>query len=137
MPWQLVTAPSALAAAVAVGVLAAVLLPSPWIVPGVLLVMFLSHRVFYWEGYPELFTLEMATWVVAGARPIPGHLMATVVLNVVTFVGSLAGLHFLTAPAGVRPRWAPLVVVAMATLAAAVYVPFVVAGVIDTYELLP
>lgn len=137
LPWQLFTGPAALIAGVSVGAAVALVLPTYWSIPGVLFALFLAHRVFFWHGWPELFTTEMATWMVTGGRPIPGLLIATIELNLVTTVAIWGGLIFLFQRLPRRPWVALLVCLAAIALALAIYLPFVVAGAVDTYEPVP
>lgn len=137
LPWQVLTGPAALVAGISVGAAVALLIPSYWSIPGVLFGLFVGHRVFFWNGWPELFTTEMATWMVTGGRPIPRLMLATVELNAVTSVGIWAGLIFLVQRLPRRP-WVALVVCLLAIGAAAtIYLPFVLADAMDTYEPVP
>lgn len=137
LPWQVLTGPAALCAAVPVGALVALLLPSAWSVPVVLFGMFQAHMLLFWWGFPELFTIERATWIVDDGRPMPVHLMSTVGLNLVV----MAALWLCLRVLGGRPRMRPwrLLLPAAACMAAslAIYLPFVFAGARDTYEHLP
>lgn len=134
LPWQLVTGPAALLAAVALGAAVAALVPTVWSVPVVLFGVFLAHRVFFWHGYPELFTTEMATWMVDGGRPLPSHLAATVGLNLAVATSLWSGLVFLIDPRGRRALVALVVCLLAVGLAAAIYTPFVLNDAMDTYE---
>lgn len=134
LPWQLLTAPFALLAGIAVGSAVALLLPTFWSIPGTLFALFLAHRIFFWHGWPELFTTEMATWMVTGGRPIPRFLAATTWLNIVTAVAIWSGLIFVTHRGRHRPWWALLVCIAGIGAALAIYLPFVLADAMDTYE---
>lgn len=137
LPWQLMTGPAAVLAAVSAGAVVAVLAPVVWSVPGVLFGMFLAHRLFFWHGFPELFTTESATWMVDGGRPVPAHLAATVQLNLVVAIGLWAGLVLVAGNQTWRSLIA-LVVCVLATAAAlAIYLPFVMSGAMDTYERIP
>ncbi len=135
-PWQLFTGPAALAASVALGALAAIVIPHVWSVPGVLFSIFLAHRIFYWHGYPELFTTEMATAVVDG-RPIPIHLVATIALNLVVMVGLCASVIFIGTARSFRSSTWLVVAVVSLVISLAVFLPFVVIDAWDTYEPLP
>ena len=118
LPWQLLTAPAALAAAVALGLLVGLLVRSPWAVPAVTVGLFLGHRPLYWTSLPELVTLTMATGSMAnaGSRPAPTHLAATVAVNLLLALAACALLHRFGHPSGARPRrW---LVIAAALLAA-------------------
>ncbi len=134
LPWQLFTGPAALVAGIAVGSAVAMLIPSYWSIPGVLFAMFLAHRVFFWHGWPELFTIEMPTWMVTGGRPIPRLLIATVSLNLMTAVAIWSGLVFVTHRGKNRPWLAMLLCGACIGVALAIYLPFVQADAWDTYE---
>lgn len=136
LPWQLLTGPAALIAAISVGAAAACMFPSPWTIPGVLIGMFLLHRLFYWHGFPELFTTESATVAMTGWRPKATHLAATVALNAIV-VGTVFALHrWLTGAAGGPRRWTVLTIVGLLAYLA-VLAPFVLVDDWNTYELLP
>lgn len=137
LPWQLLTGPAALIAAVSMGAGIGFVFPSPWSVPITAFGMFLAHRALYWWGFPELFTTEMATWMMTGLRPIPAHLAATVALNAVTTVAVWAIVVHLSETLRIRRRL-PLIVAALAiAAAAAAYLPFVLEGAVNTYEPIP
>lgn len=134
LPWQLLTAPVALLAGTAVGSAVAMLIPTFWSIPGVLFALFLAHRIFFWHGWPELFTTEMATGMVTGGRPIPAFLAATTWLNVVTAVAIWSGLIFVTHRGRHRPWLALLISLVCIGVALTIYMPFVLADAWDTYE---
>lgn len=135
LPWQFFTGPAALLAGVSVGSAVALLVPTFWSIPGVLFALFLGHRAFFWRGWPELFTTEMATWMVTGGRPIPRFLAATTFLNLVTTVAICSGLVFVVHNGRRRRPWVALFLCigAIAT-ALAIYLPFVFSDAMDTYE---
>lgn len=138
LPWQLVTAPVALGAAVGVGVLAALVVPRAWTLPAVVLGLFLGHRLFYTEGYPELFTLEAAGYIVHNARPMPRHLASTVALNLVVGLMLALLVRFVLRVRGSRGAWLYVVGAgALLVSALAIVLPWVWWGTGDTYEMLP
>lgn len=134
MPWQLLTGPVALPAAILAGAAIAGMFTVPWTVPGVAIAMFLAHRVFYWEGYPELFTLEAATGAMPDARPLPSHLMATIAINILIALARAAVLVYQSGAARVRSRLALPVAVVTVLAAIAVFLPWMLAHNMDTYE---
>lgn len=136
LPWQALTGPAALLAAVLAAVAVAAAVDSPWTVPAVALGMYFCHRIFYWKGYPELFTLEAATGAVEGARPIPEHLMASIGLNLAVALAAVAVLVIVSAAPGLRSRLAMGIAVAALATAVLIVLPWMLAGTLDTYEYL-
>lgn len=136
LPWQLFTGPAALLAAVVLGMLSGCLVKDIWVVPLLGFGVFLVHQVFFWSGYPELFTTEIPSWYYEDARPKATHLLATIGLNLAVAVGLWCVLDWVTRVEGLRPR----VLLAAAGLclatALAIYLPWVIAGNMDTYELI-
>ncbi|MDO5287649.1 MAG: hypothetical protein Q4G45_12635 [Actinomycetia bacterium] len=135
LPWQLLTAPAALLAAVVLGLLIGRLVRSAWTVPALAVALFLSHRVFYELPLPELVTLEMVTGSMtnAGMRPVPVHLAATVTVNLLLSLAAAALLHWMTYPPGGRPRrW-----LVLAGAAAGVLVVMMGWGWSGTYQPIP
>lgn len=119
LPWQLLTAPAALLAAVVLGLLVGRLVRSAWAVPALAVGLFLAHRPFFWTPLPELVTLKMATGSMAnaGLRTIPEHLMATTAVNLLLAAGLGVLLQWLSRPAGARPwRWLVVTGVCLAVL---------------------
>lgn len=137
LPWQALTGPAAVTAAVAAGACVGVLYPSLWSVPGVAIVLFVGHRLFLDRPYPELFTIEMATWFNTEARPAPVHLLATIVVNLLISVALLAMIAWNARPRRTRPSW--LIVIALAAVSASLLTawPFVSGAIDTTYENLP
>ena len=136
LPWQLLTGPLALAAAVAAGALATCLFPTGWTIPGLLLGIFLLHRVFFWHGYPELFTTESASVAMTGFRPKPVHLAATSGLNLAAAALALASYRWLWAPAEASRRW-PVLALLAAVAYIAILAPFLIVDDWNTYEPVP
>lgn len=133
LPWQLLTGPCAAIAAATLGAAIAVWIDNPWAIPGSALGVFLAHRIFFWRGYPELFTLEGATWIVDG-RPIPTHLAATVALNLLIATALAASVKLRTTQPG-QHHTATITTITITLLAAlAVFLPFVLTDAWDTYE---
>lgn len=137
VPWQALTGPAAVLAASAAGALVGVLYQSLWSVPGVAIVLFVGHRLFIDLPYPELFTIEMATWYTWEARPAPLHLMATIVVNLLIAAALLSVAAWQAWPQRRRP--ASLIVTAVAAVVGSVAVasPYLVGMIDSTYESLP
>jgi hypothetical protein len=106
LPWTVLVGPAALLAASALGVLLGLVTRSGWSVPLVVLGLFIGHRPTYWTNLPELFTLKQATGSAANAgyRPVVGHLLATLAVNVLTAAGLIALSFYFSAPRGLRQK---------------------------------
>ena len=134
LPWQLFTGPAALLASVLLGMTAGTLFGDILAVPLLGFGVFLAHQVFFWSGFPELFTTEVPTWFYEDARPKATHLIATIALNLTIAAGLWSFLDWITRLPGMRPK--TLLVLSTACLSAAlmVYLPWVLAGNTETYE---
>lgn len=134
MPWQLFTGPCALVAACFLGGLIGEFWKDPWAVPVTAVGVFFAQRPFFWMGYPEVLTTEMATGPVPGMRPIPAHLIATAEANLAFAVLCVAPMLWHVRMRGTRRHWLwCFVPVAVAALVAIFY-PFVASHALNTYE---
>lgn len=134
LPWQLFTGPVALLAAMLLGMAVGVVFGDILVVPLLGFGIFLAHQIFYWFGYPELFTTEVPSWFYEDARPKTTHLIATIALNSVTGAGLWFFLNWVTRPQGLRPRMLLIACALCLGGALAIYLPWVVFGNMDTYE---
>ncbi|GAB2488491.1 hypothetical protein GCM10027030_23220 [Luteococcus sediminum] len=134
LPWQLLTGPAALLAAVCLGGVIGEYWKDPWAVPVTAIAIFLSQNVFYAEGYPELLATEAAGWFMTGYRPIPGHLAATVAANILMAVGCLC-LQMRRVPIrALRRHFWWMVAICCFVGIGAVFEPSVARQAVDTYE---
>lgn len=134
LPWQLTTGPAALLAGTATGAAVGCLWRGNWAPPVVGITMFLSQRVFLWEGYPELWVIEQATWMMTGARPKANHLIATTTVNLLAFVAGAVAVWWQGGVRRFRGHWRLLIVAACIVGIVLVFMPFVISGDLDTYE---
>jgi len=134
LPWQLTTGPAALLAGTATGAAVGCLWRGNWAPPVVGITMFLSQRVFFWEGYPELWVIEQATWMMTGARPKANHLIATTTVNLLAFVAGAVAVWWQGGVRRFRGHWRLLIVAACIVGIVLVFMPFVISGDLDTYE---
>ena len=134
LPWQLFTGPAALFAAVALGMAVGTLFGNLIAIPLLGFGVFLAHQLFFWSGFPELFTPEIPTWFYEDARPKTTHLMATVALNLVVGTGLWIFLNWLTRLPRMRPALLLVGCALCLSAALAIYLPWVIAGNMDTYE---
>lgn len=135
LPWQLFTGPCALLASTWLGAMVGEFWKDPWGVPVTAIGVFMFQNVFFWKGYPELLSTEMATGPVTGARPIPAHLMATCGSNLALALA--CACITLWHVRSRRQRRHLLLLLAGLALAAvvAIFHPFVASGALDTYEM--
>lgn len=134
LPWQFFTGPAALFAAILLGMVVGVLFGDILVVPLLGFGVFLAHQIFFWSGYPELFTTEVPTWFYEDAQPKATHLMATIALNLATAAGLWFFLDWITRLQGMRPRTLLVACAVCFGAALAIYLPWVVSGNMDTYE---
>lgn len=134
LPWQLFTGPAALLAAILLGMAIGALFGEILIIPLLGFGVFMAQQIFFWKGYPELFTTEIPTWFYEDARPIAAQLKATIALNLVTAAGLWFFLDWITRLQGMRPRVLLIACVACLAAGLAIYIPWVASGNIDTYE---
>lgn len=136
LPWQALTGFAAVGAAAFLGTVVGAVSKSHWSVPSVALGILFAHRPWYVMGYPELVTTEMATVETPGMRPIASHLRDTVACNLVLVLGLSCVLLWIAGTS--RGRWWAWVGFAVAMgVMAAIFVPYVVEGRLNTYEPLP
>lgn len=136
LPWQILNGPIALLAAVLLGTAIGGLLETPWSVVGTTIGLFLAHRINYWWAYPELFTLESATWFVEDHRPTVSLARDTWWLNAAAAVAILGLTWFLFGMRQPRRRsWLALVVALVALVACAwIYLPYLGTREFANYE---
>lgn len=134
MPWQLLTGPCALVASVFLGGVVGEYWKDPWAIPVTAVGVFLSQRIFFWKGYPELLSTEMATGPVTGARPIPAHLIATCSSNLALAAGLVCLLLWHVRTRGHRRNWLLVVACAAVATVVVIFLPFVTSHAMDTYE---
>lgn len=137
LPWQLFTGPAALLAAVMLGIAFGTLFGDLVLIPLLGFGVMLAHRIFYWQGYPELFTTEIPTVSAEGARPMPLHLLSTIALNLVVALGLWFFVDWLNRVPGMRSRWLLVASVICLVAALAIYLPWVFFSTGDTYEYIP
>ncbi|MBK7822632.1 MAG: hypothetical protein IPJ61_16605 [Tessaracoccus sp.] len=136
LPWQFLTGPAALLASVLLGLAVGALFGDILVVPLLGFGVFLAHQIFFWSGFPELFTTEVPTWFYEEARPKATHLIATITLNIAVGAALLCFLDWITRLPGMRPRWLLLASGALLATAMLIYTPWVLANNTETYELI-
>ena len=135
LPWSVLAGPFALLAAGALGVAVGMTLRGAWVVPVIVIAVFLAHRVTYWSVLPELFTLKQATGSAAngGYRQLGWHLVASCLVNALAAAALLSWSCYVVRPRGLRPR----VFLAVAGLGIAAIALVLGWGWTDSYEVIP
>ncbi len=134
LPWQLLTGPAALLAGLLLGMTVGTVFADILVVPLLGFGVFLAHQVFFWWGFPELFTTEVPTWYYEDARPKATHLIATIALNLTVAAGLWFFLDWIVRLPGTRPKGLLVACAACVAAALAIYLPWVLAGNTETYE---